>query len=132
MISEHVASSLHHLALGARDVERIAGFYSEVFNLPEIGRHFDRSGELRSIWLDMNGPVLMIECTSQRCHGVDGVPAGLFLIAFHIDSQDRAQFEQRLASLGHGLESRTEYSSYFRDPEGNRFAISHYPQCPHS
>jgi len=120
-------SLLHHLALGAIDVERVAGFYSDNFGLPEVARHLDAAGKLRSIWLKLGSPILMVERTTERCRPVDGVDKGLFLLALRVDTVQRIEIEQRLSELGHPVESRTEHSSYFRDPEGNRFAISHYP-----
>ena len=47
--------ALHHLALGARDVERVASFYLDLFGLPELARHHDAAGELRSVWLGLGG-----------------------------------------------------------------------------
>jgi catechol-2,3-dioxygenase len=118
---------LHHLALGARDVEAVAAFYATVFGLSELQRHYEDEGALRSVWLDLDGAVLMIEHTKRIRQTVDSVDAGLFLIAFRVDSASRANLENRLANLGHPIETRTEHTSYFRDPESNRFAISSYP-----
>ena len=118
---------IHHLALGAIDAERVAGFYSDNFGLPEVARHLDAAGNLRSIWLKLGSSILMVERTTQRCWPVDGVDKGLFLLALRVDTVQRIEVEQRLSELGYPVESRTEHSSYFRDPEGNRFAISHYP-----
>jgi glyoxylase I family protein len=121
--------AIHHLALGARDVERVAGFYSSVFGLPETQRHFTEDGAIRSIWLQLDRALLMIERTTRCCETVAGVDAGLFLMAFRVERETRVQLEEHLAALGHPVESRTEHTSYFRDPEGNRFAISHFPDC---
>ena len=120
--------ALHHLALGARDVERVARFYERAFGLVERARHEDELGELRSIWLDVGGVILMIERTREpaRAHVV-GVDAGPFLLAFRIDEEQREDFEERLESLGASIESRTVYTSYARDPEGHRVAVSFYP-----
>ena len=41
----------HHLALGARDLERVAAFYRDLLGLPEVSRHREPGGRLRSIWL---------------------------------------------------------------------------------
>ncbi len=127
MPAEPQSHALHHLALGARDVERVAGFYAKAFELPEVRRHLDEFGKLRSIWLQLGTAILMIEHTTRARPVVDGVDAGFFLLALRVDTSDRARLERRLMELGHPVESRTEHSSYFRDPEGNRFAISQYP-----
>lgn len=128
---DRAATLVHHLALGTRDVERLAHFYREAFGLIEVNRHSGASGELRSIWLDLGGPLLMIEVTaaSDRVR-VDGVGAGLFLLALRVSVSDRAALEQKLEALGARIESRTQFTSYARDPDGNRIAVSHYPDGP--
>lgn len=133
---------VHHLAIGAHDVETVATFYARAFGLREVTRHFytgecdedeksKNSSELRSIWLRdaEGGPVLMIEKIEEskrqrvRCVGVD---AGFFLVAFEIREEEREGVEARLASMGAKVEDRTGFTSYLRDPEGNRVALSCY------
>lgn len=114
--------ALHHVALGARDVETVAAFYRETLGLVEVARHRGSGDELRSIWLASGGSLLMVERTAASARAVEGVGAGPFLLAFRVAPEERALLEAKLA-----IESRTEHSSYFRDPEGNRVAISHYP-----
>ena len=120
---------LHHLALGARDVASLAAFYRDVLGLRELRRHdLPEDGGLRSVWLDLGaGAVLMIEKTEQALRPViDAHDAGLFLLAL---SSDEETLERRcgvLAENGVELEKSTEFTRYFRDPEGNRFALSSY------
>ncbi|MFW6053576.1 MAG: VOC family protein [Persicimonas sp.] len=122
-------SILHHLALGARDVEAVAEFYRDIFELAETARHRYDHGELRSIWLDMGGTLLMVEHTEAPNKQVDGVGAGPFLLAFDVAGPtERRELEARLEQRGIEIEERTDFSSYFRDPEGNRVAVSHYPR----
>ena len=118
---------LHHLAIGARNVERLAAFYTMALGLREVRRQRDVEGALRSVWLGLESAVLMIERTTQRRETAPDMNAGLFLIAFRIEPSERVDFESRLAAHACPIESSTEYTSYFRDPEGNRFAISSYP-----
>jgi glyoxylase I family protein len=121
-------SRLHHIGLGARDVEEVARFYREVLDLEECGRHLYGDGRLRSVWLDTGGVILMVEHTRQERDSVEGVGAGPFLLAFTVaDEAAREAMEARLGERGADIESRTDYSSYFRDPEGNRVAVSYYP-----
>jgi catechol-2,3-dioxygenase len=122
------ASRLHHLALGTSQVEGLARFYRELFGLTESARHLSADGSLRSIWLDLGGALLMIERSSSEIQRVEGVGQGLFLIAFRVSPAERCRLESALESRGHAIESRTAYSSYSRDPDGNRIAISHYPE----
>lgn len=122
--------TLHHVALGARDVERVAAFYRDVLGLAEVARQPDRSGGLRSIWLRLGEGVLMVERTEHALRNVEGVGAGAFLIALAIDPDQRVACEARLTSAGAPVEARTEHTSYSRDPEGNRVAVSSYPLPP--
>ena len=119
--------TLHHLALGARDLERVAAFYRDLLGLREVSRHHDPGGRLRSIWLDLGGPVLMIEQTGEPARRVRGVGAGPFLVALKAEPSARAALERSLAISGFPVEARTEHTAYFRDPEGNRVALSSYP-----
>lgn len=119
--------TLHHVALGARDVERVAAFYRDVLGLPEVKRHFHANGSLRSIWLDLGGPVLMVEATEGHRPVKEGVDAGWFLLALRTTAEQQTRLEQALQRAGAAVESRTEFTSYARDPEGNRVAISRYP-----
>ena len=123
-------TNLHHIALGARKVEAVASFYRDVFELSELDRHTDGAGRLRSIWLGAGKLTLMIERTDDVGNRVEGVGAGPFLLAFEVDPGERAAWEERLNAAGAWIEERTEHSSYARDPEGHRVAISHHPEPP--
>jgi catechol 2,3-dioxygenase-like lactoylglutathione lyase family enzyme len=120
-------ADLHHVALGARDVDGVSAFYRDVFLLPEVARHFTTEDTLRSVWLALGvGAVLMVERTEAEPHAVVGVGRGPFLLAFRIRDEERARWEERLERAGARIESRTEKTSYARDPEGNRIAVSFY------
>ncbi len=127
MFSKASRPRLHHIALGARDVEAVALFYRDVLGLPELARHPDGAGALRSIWLDLGGATLMVERSDEPARRVQGVGAGPFLIALAVEPEERAALERALEAAGSPIEARSAYSSYARDPEGNRVAISHYP-----
>ena len=117
--------SLHHLALGADDVESLAAFYRDVVGLPETTRHHYEDGSLRSIWLAVGDGVLMVEPAEQGRRDVPHHSGGLFLMAFKMSPEQRKAVEDKLEA-----ESQTEHTRYFRDPEGNRFAISDFPLTP--
>jgi catechol 2,3-dioxygenase-like lactoylglutathione lyase family enzyme len=121
-----VSTRLHHIALGARDVERVAAFYRDLLGLPEVARHHAPGGSLRSIWLDLGGPVLMIERTDAPLRTVSGVGAGPFLLALACSPAECDACELALAVGGVVVESRTGHTRYFRDPEGNRVAVSSF------
>jgi glyoxylase I family protein len=120
---------LHHLALGAKDVDRVARFYTEVLGLPERARHLDEGGRLRSVWLGLGEALLMVERTDVEAPRVCGVGPGPFLLAVSIRPEERAALERSLEAAGAHIEERTAFTSYARDPEGNRVAVSHYPDA---
>jgi hypothetical protein len=73
----------------------------------------------------------MIEASVSPARPVEeGVGAGLFLLALRVPGEERTAFERRLEQLGQRIESRSQFTSYARDPDGNRIAVSHYPEPP--
>ncbi|RYZ08550.1 MAG: VOC family protein [Myxococcales bacterium] len=120
--------SLHHVALGSRDVEALASFYCTLLQTSERQRHLDEAGGLRSIWLDLSGVLLMIELAPRGAERsrVEGVGLGAFLLAFRASGKERQAFEERAARLGAEVEHRSSFTSYLRDPDGNRIAVSEY------
>ena len=133
MSAELGKPSLHHIALGTRDVASLATFYCRLLDVSEARRHLDDNGELRSIWLDLSGTWLMIEraaADAAERPAVTGVGLGAFLLAFRGNAGERAAFEARATALGATVESRSAYTSYLRDPDGNRVAVSEYEVGP--
>ena len=120
--------ALHHLALGTARVATVAAFYRDVLELGEVTRHQNGDGTLRAVWLDFQGVLLMVELSSEPARRVDGVGAGLFLIAIAVSREEQLRFEAKLVAAGSAIESRTEWTSYARDPDGNRIALSAYPK----
>ncbi|MBL8680501.1 MAG: VOC family protein [Myxococcales bacterium] len=111
---------LHHLALRTHDIERTASFYRDAIGLREMARKLDDHGALRSIWLEADGVVIMVE---RRADGEAGVsPMSMELVAFSIDRAMREEFRSRLAPI----EAETEFTLYARDPDGRRVAVSCY------
>jgi glyoxylase I family protein len=125
--NEMIEARLHHIAMGARDVEQVASFYRQFFGLEERQRHRQKDGSLRSIWLDLGESVLMIEHTERVRDRCDGVDAGAFLLAFTVPEDRIDLLKSRLVAAGYPVEDITEFTTYFRDPEGNRVAISQFP-----
>jgi catechol 2,3-dioxygenase-like lactoylglutathione lyase family enzyme len=118
---------LHHLALGALDVAGLAAFYRDRLGLREVRRQHEPEGALRSVWLDLGGALLMIERAEEPSCSVACVGTGVFLLALRLEARRRGELEETLAAAGFPAESRTEHTTYFRDPEGNRVALSSYP-----
>jgi len=120
-------TALHHLALGTRNVSSLARFYSEVLELREVSRHEHADGSLRSVWLDLGSALLMVELSEETPRRVDGIGAGPFLIALAASRAEQARLEAKLVNSGSTIESRSEWTIYSRDPDGNRIALSAYP-----
>jgi catechol 2,3-dioxygenase-like lactoylglutathione lyase family enzyme len=119
---------LHHVALGARDVETVARFYRLAFDLTERQRFAYENGSPRSIWLEADSVLLMIEHSAGPKKRVETIGTGPFLLAFDVSVRERSSVEARLRALGAPVEATTAFTAYARDPEGNRVAISHFPE----
>lgn len=118
---------LHHLALGATDVVKLANFYAQAFELPIVQTHWHEDRRVRSVWLELSPGVLMIEQTEDEHRFVRGVGSGLFLIAFQVSEAEKEACKQRIVSAGGEIDGSSQHSIYARDPETNRIAISSYP-----
>ncbi len=108
-----LAVKVHHIALRTNDRRALERFYSDILGLPMIKR------TKRSTWLDAGGTILMIE---ERERGEPVIAKGsLELVAFGVTKRVHAKLAKKLE-----VEASTEFTSYFRDPDGRRVAISHY------
>ena len=119
---------IHHVALLVEDLGRAESFYAGVLGLPVEKRWPDDAGAPRAVWLDLGaGGRLMLERATPGDARRAPMGGGWHLLALSIRQEDRAATELALVAAGIAIESRTEHSLYFRDPEGNRLALSHYP-----
>ncbi|HET6436658.1 MAG TPA: VOC family protein [Anaeromyxobacter sp.] len=129
--------AFHHLAIQCADLSRCERFYREVLGLPVLRRWpmEDPGAEGdRSVWLAVGGRegagFLALERARQPGELTpwrDG-QAGLHLVALEIAPQERQAWEDRLAAAGVDVVHRTRWTLYFRDPEGNRVGLTHYPR----
>ena len=106
---------IHHVALRTRDVARLERFYVGLLGL-KVVRRDDARG---SVWLDVEGAVVMIERAGPGEPSID--PRSLELVAFAVD--DVEAWRARVPSV----EAETGHTLYFRDPDGRRVAVSDYP-----
>ncbi|HUG54719.1 MAG TPA: VOC family protein [Vicinamibacteria bacterium] len=114
-------SGVHHVALRVSDPERSLQFYGGVLGLPEVRRFATREGQVRSIWVQVGGVVVMLE---REIRGA-GPPAGSgHVLAFAVD--DLAEWQDRLAQAGVVPDDRTASTLFVRDPDGHRVGLSVY------
>jgi catechol 2,3-dioxygenase-like lactoylglutathione lyase family enzyme len=112
---------IHHLALRVADCERSARFYAGVLELPELARHLDERGALRSIWFRAGDAVIMLE---RALRGHDRGEGSGHLLALATD--DLLAWEARLRDAGIPVEDRTASTLYVSDPDGHRVGLSVY------
>lgn len=121
---------VHHLAVVVSDLPRAERFYCELLGLRAIRRWNDDRGEHRSTWVSLGACFLAIERAAQgEPKRADEAP-GFHCIALKIGADERARWRTKLAAEGHPVERESPYSLYFRDPDGNLVALSHYPEAP--
>ena len=113
--------ALHHLALRSPDPATLAAYYQRVLGLVELRRSTDDTG-LYSVWLDLGGTILMVERGHART--ADQGWDGMYLVA-HPGSGPA--WSARLEGCCTPIEGRTAFTLYARDPEGNRFGVSSFP-----
>ncbi len=121
---------LHHVALRCCDLAACERFYGEVLGLPLLRRWPRVGGGDRSVWLSTGEGFLALERADRPVEEgpFEDAPAGWQVLALAIPRADREGWEARLARAGVRLARRTPYSLFFRDPEGNRVALSHWPE----
>ncbi len=107
---------VHHLAILTDDVAALAEFYARVVGLCRI--EAPRPGVA---WFAISRTVLMIEPLLQDLRA-----ASCRVIALGGTAWEQDALEERLRAASVAIESRTEWTVYFRDPDGNRLAFSQY------
>lgn len=111
---------LHHLAFRTRDLGALRRFYEEIFELRPV-----REQTGYSVWFQLGAAVLMLECAAPGEPSPD--PDSQELFALRTDDSGRAAVKDRLAAARIALEAETDHTTYFRDPDGRRIAVSTYP-----
>lgn len=121
--------NIHHIAIKTQNLENLNQFYKKVFNFKEDQRWYDDNGKIRSIWLNMHSSLLMLEQAQSNPNQTksDSKYGGWHLLSFDIKLDERVNWKNKLNELGISLKQESSYSLFFEDPEGNRLALSHYP-----
>jgi glyoxylase I family protein len=121
---------LNHVALRCSDLGRLEAFYGDVLGLRVLRRWPAEGGLDRSVWLSTGQGFLALERASRPVEEepFEDTPAGWQVVALTIGRADREAWEGRLLAAGVRLARRTPFSLFFRDPEGNRVALTHWPE----
>lgn len=114
---------LHHLAFRTGDLARLERFYVDVLALTVL-----RRDGAQSVWLDASGTILMLERRDAGEVPIDA--SSKELVCFAIGRDEHEAFAVRLAANGVGIDARTAFTMYFRDPDGRRVGLSSYPDAP--
>jgi len=74
--------------------------------------------------VEMDGVLLLVDAAEGP------LPQTRFVLskALAISRADREAWEERLAAAGVPVARRSPFSLFFQDPEGNRVALSHWPE----
>jgi catechol 2,3-dioxygenase-like lactoylglutathione lyase family enzyme len=111
---------IHHIAMRTRGLAALESFYASVLGLPVV----QRDGA-RSVWLRAGEALLMLE---QADDGEPLVPEGTReLVAFAVHKDDAERYRRILETNEVVIEGETAYTIYFRDPDGRRVGLSHFP-----
>ena len=122
-------TSVHHVALMVADLAKAEAFYVSVLGLPVLRRWpLPKGGGERSLWLELGGGAfLALERATGPAPAKPEYAPGLHLVALGIARSERDAWLAHLAAAGHPVYQQTDYTLYVHDPEGNRVALSHWP-----
>lgn len=133
---------VHHIAIAAHDPDALAKFYEDLFGL---NRYNDPGIAKGSVWLSLSvldsgtpGFILMLEAISgtavsdpktksESVAKFTHKTSGYHLFSLRITPEERDPWLTKLRAAGVHIEGESAYSIFFRDPEGNRIGLSHYP-----
>ncbi|MHB8419626.1 MAG: VOC family protein [Myxococcales bacterium] len=123
---------VHHLAVQVRDLAGLTRWYREVLGLEILKRWQGADGQERSVWLKLEGGafVALERCTGEapRNEGWERAEPGYLVLALRIAAGERQLWEAQLAAHGVAVERRSQWTLFFRDPEGNRIGLSSHPE----
>lgn len=107
---------IHHLALRTDDLAALERFYVGI-----LGLAITRRGP-SSLWLELSGgTILMLEQRDPSEPKID--PETKELLCFGIAPHERERVAAKVE-----IEAHTDYTLYFRDPDGRRVGVSSYPE----
>jgi hypothetical protein len=114
---------IHHIAITSNIPERLSQFYEELPGLMKIQENRE-NGIIRSVWFAIHNSksILMIE------RGENKAPYTLVFDLLYFFSVNKNKIISEMKNIIPLVESKTEFTFYFRDPDGNRLGYSSYPE----
>lgn len=110
---------IHHLAFRTGKLDELERFYRMALGLER------RARTSRSVWLAAGHAVLMLE---EKARGEPSIPrASLELVCFAVRSKKELEATRKRVCRHARIEAQTNYTFYFRDPDGRRVGVSRYP-----
>lgn len=120
---------LSHAAVVVSDLAPAERFYMELLGLRLLTRHADAAGRPRSLWVALEGEAfLAIELGDEQAARRADAGAGHHCLALRITAEEREAWRARLAEHGVRVERESDFTMYFRDPDGSLVALSHWPE----
>ncbi len=115
---------VHHLAFRTKQVTKVVSFYRTVIGLEALRTRKSPNGKIQSVWLNAAGTIVMIELAAKR---EPRIPSkSLELVAFALPKAHMAAARKRLLQKRIRIEAETNFTIYFRDPDGRRVGLSTY------
>ncbi|MCW7505861.1 VOC family protein [Leptospira paudalimensis] len=108
---------IHHIAIGTTNPSHLAAFYLKIPGSILIKEHFYEFGSIRSVWIQFGSILLMLE---------DGKRESPKNLVFALETSKEAEWKEFLESIT--IVSRTDFTLYFQDPDGNGLGVSTYPE----
>jgi catechol 2,3-dioxygenase-like lactoylglutathione lyase family enzyme len=112
---------IHHLAFRSHQLNSTIAFYRDVLGLKSI-----KTTPGYSIWFELGESILMIERAAPEEPAA--ALSGERLLALQVTPAELDSLTGRLIKHGYPELSRSEYTRYFRDPEGRKLGFSTYPR----
>lgn len=112
---------LHHIALRTTAPAELADFYVRVCGLVPVA---EAPSNAAGPWLSAGGTIVMIE--PRQADEPGPTPGTLDLLAFQASQPDLSSLLRFLTEQRVVVEATTQFTAYFRDPDGRRVALSTY------
>ena len=120
--------SIHHIAVVVSDLARAERFYVDVLDGTTGRRWDDERGRPRSVWVTLgSGVFLALELATSAAPTRSDEAPGFHCVSLGIEPGAREAWRARLREHGVAVERESAFTLYFRDPDGNLLALSHWP-----